>query len=354
MKELIFLSSQPNDLQFVWQLDIQLHNFRKLGLLNKYDYHITVWNNRERAGGKMFAKEWNDLQMKYRATRAKFFFYNDDKNLLNECIKKFGYPSLVRPWVLATHFDAYPELSKKALFYTDQDVLFTRYPTFLDDLKNDDMNYLSETRHYIAASYFDSKEKDVKPDMLEQYKQVDILDRTLQEVGLNRPIAVENELNSGGAQYLMKNIDAQFWRDVFKACIDIKMSLRRTNAQFFENEDKGFQSWCADMWAVLWTLWKRGGQTRCPKEMDFAWATDLIEKLDRVYIFHNAGVTPDSVKHKDKFHKLFYKGVADYVNNVKTPFEHEHDYVSREFCSAFYVDELEEVKEYRALTKNVV
>lgn len=350
----MFLSSQPNDLQFIWQLDIQLHNFRTLGLLAKHDYHITVWNNTKRAGGKMFAKEWMDLQLKYRSTRAKFYFYNEDKGSLSDCIVKFGYPSLVRPWVLSNHFSKYPELKDKAIFYTDQDVLFTKYPHFLDGLKDDDINYLSETRHYIAASYFDSKVRDVKPEMLEQYKTIDPLQMCMNEVGLNRSVADENELNSGGAQYLLKNIDAKFWYDVFKACIDVKGVLRGINAVYFESEDKGFQSWCADMWAVLWNLWKRDAKTLCPPEMNFAWATDLIEKIDQVYLFHNAGVTPDSVKHKDKFHKLFYKGVADYVNNVKTPFEHEHDYVSREFCSAFYVDVIEEVKEYRKLDHKFV
>src|SRR5277367_5674673 len=96
-KELIFLSSQPNDLQFIWQLEIQLHNFLKLGILDKYDYHITVWNNSQRQPPLMFAEEWRDLQYRYRNTRAKFFFYNETKGELVNCIVRFKYPSLVRP-----------------------------------------------------------------------------------------------------------------------------------------------------------------------------------------------------------------------------------------------------------------
>lgn len=294
----------------------------------------------------MFAEEWKDLQIRYRDTRAKFFFYNESQGELVNCIVRYGYPSLVRPWVLANHFAKYPELKDKAIFYTDQDVLFTKFPDFLDKYKDDDINYLSDTRSYISASYFDSKVKDVLEDKLEAYKATDPLQECLNLFNLNRSVADENELNSGGAQYLLKNIDHSFWQGVFKQCIDIKLTLRSVNRRFFESEDKGFQSWCADMWAVLWTLWQRKQQTLCPPEMEFAWATDVIEKLDRVYIYHNAGVTPDSVKHKDKFHRLFYKGKSEYVNNVETPFEHDHDYVSKDFCSSFYVDELYTTREY--------
>jgi hypothetical protein len=94
------------------------------------------------------------------------------------------------------------------------------------------------------------------------------------------------------------------------------------------------------MWAVLWILWADNKETRCPEEMNFAWATDPIEKLDKVYIYHNAGVTPDSIKHKDKFHKLFYKSKIEYVNNLKTPFEDDHSKWSRDFASAYYVDHI--------------
>lgn len=345
MKELIFLTSQPNDIQFLWQIEIQLHNFRKLGLLDKYDYHITVWNNLQRVPFKLFAKEWEELQSKYAdKPRVKFFFYTDEKGNLNNCIKTYGYHSLVRPWVLNQHFKAHPELSSKAIFYTDQDVLFTKYPDFLDKFKDDDINYLSETRHYIAASYFDSKVKDVKEGMLDAYKTIDPLQNCLDQVGIKREVAEKNEMNSGGAQYILKNIDADFWEKVFTACITIKLTLRSINRIYFENEDKGFQSWCADMWAVLWLLWARGAETRCPPEMDFAWATDFIEKIYRVYIYHNAGVSETSIKHKDKFHKLFYKSAHKYVNNQGTPFEDDHSYVSEAFCSLFYVKEMMEAK----------
>ena len=341
----MFLSSQPNDLQFLWQIEIQLHNFKKLGILDKYDYHITVWNNNKRQPPLMFAEEWEDIQIRYaNYPRVKFFFYTETSGELVNCIVRYGYPSLVRPWVLRNHFKDYPELKEKAIFYLDQDVLFTKFPDFLDTLKDDDVTYMSDTRHYIAASYFDSKIKDVLPEKLEVYKTIDPLQECLNNFRLKREIADKNELNSGGAQYILKNIDSDFWHKVFIQCIDIKITLQSINRRFFANEDKGFQSWCADMWAVLWTIWQRGGETACPKQMDFAWATDLIEKIDQVYIFHNAGVTPDSVKHKDKFHKLFYKATARYVNNLATPFQDDHSNVSKDFCSWFYVKELEETR----------
>jgi hypothetical protein len=331
MKELKIVTAQPNDLYFCWQLRVQLHNLRKYGLSDKYT--ALIWHHDDRAGKQVFFDEWNQLINDY--PEAEFVTYQDETGELSRLIKMMNYIPLLRPWLLSKYFKDRPELSDYAILYMDSDVVFTKKPNF-DDLINDQTCYLSDTKSYIAASYFDSKEKDVLPEKLEDYKKIDVLDELMKEFGLDRGDAIFNEDGSGGAQYLLKNIDAEFWQDVFSGCIKVLMNLRSVNRRFFANEDKGFQSWCADMWSILFNLWKMKYNTSCPWEMDFCWATDPIGKWDQVQIYHDAGAT--SRNHDNAV--LFHKREAKYINNISTPFEDDLSDVSKKYCSSKYVEEI--------------
>jgi hypothetical protein len=336
MRELRIITAQPNDLYFNWQLRVQLHNLRKYGLSDKYT--ALVWWHTSRQDGNDFKPYWDALKADF--PEANIVYYADKTGDLLKLIGMFNYIPLLRPWLLERYFRDNPELKDQAILYMDSDVIFTKKPTF-DHLLNDEVCYLSDTKSYISAQYFDSKIKDVLPDMLDNYKKVDILDELMKEFSLSRRTAEENQEGSGGAQYLLKNIDADFWRDVFEGCIKVKMNLGQVNRSFFENEDKGFQSWCADMWSVLFNLWKRGYKTACPPEMDFCWATDPIEKWDKVPFYHDAGAHTREIK---PGHQLFLKRESKYINNQGTPFEDDLSFVSNEYCSLNYVKEIREIQ----------
>ena len=62
----------------------------------------------------------------------------------------------------------------------------------------------------------------------------------------------------------------------------------------------------AMVWAVLWTAWKFGHQTRISKELDFSWGSSKTKEWSECKIMHNAGVVEDDRDTK------FYKG--DYIN----------------------------------------
>lgn len=332
LRQLQIISAQPNDSYFIWQLRVQLSNFRKYGY--SANYRILVFKHNDRDKGEDFADQWRELENDY--PEAKFFYYEDPDKKLLQAIKTYDYIPILRPWLLAKHFKEYPELSKDAILYMDSDVVFTKYLDFTPFLE-DDVCYLSDTRSYINSDYFDSKIKDVLPEKLEEYKAVDCLNTALGMVNLTREVAVANKEGSGGAQYLLKNIDHTFWENVFAGCAKIRTCLRSINRKYFENEDKGFQSWCADMWSVLWNLWARGYQTKCPVEMDFAWATDDISKWDRVYLYHDAGASTKPIK---EGHRLFHKRESRYINNEKMPFYEDLTFVSDEYCSKKYVEEI--------------
>lgn len=343
-KELVFIQCCPIDLYFHWQTEVQLTNFKQYG----YDKlaHVLVFISHDKIH-KGIPSMWRELESKFPDT--KFFYYFDHKNITGTAIRMFEYIPLLRPYCLNLHFQAYPELKDKAIFYHDADIIFTKFLDFTPFL-NDDVCYLSLCARrddpndvgYISSRYFDSKIKDVKPEALELYKTIDVLNICTDMFGINREVAVRNEKGSGGAQYILKNVDHTFWNNVYNGCVTLRLVLQNINEKFFagssrqERENKGFQRWCADMWAILYSLWARDQVTVCPPELDFAWATNEINKLDSTYIMHNAGATPDSGH-------LFFKSAKNLVNNIETPYNYDFWWVSPDYCSIEYVKAIQKV-----------
>jgi len=330
-KELRFICAQPDDTYYTWQVHLWVESLKKLGHSDKAIVLIFIPNFREKN------PKWQQIIDLYPETE--FHFYKD----VDDVSKLLGvYIPMLRPYCLMKYFKEHPDMVNKAVFYCDSDIVF-RDSLDVEKFLDDDICYLSDTNSYINASYFDSKIKDVLPEKLEEYKHRDILTECTALVGITREICEKNNLHSGGAQYLLKNINASFWEKVLKDCVVLRSYLMNVNKQFFENESKGFQSWCADMWAVLWNLWLRDQETKNVPELEFSWASDPITKLDRTAIFHNAGISSDHMFNCP----VFYKGK---YHTGKDPFQDEHLYEvyenkdSAKYCTHHYVTQLIELK----------
>jgi len=331
-KELRFICAQPDDTYYTWQVHLWVESLRQLGHSDKAIVLIFIPSFREKN------PKWQQIIDLYPETE--FHFYKD---IDNEVSQKLGiYIPVLRPFCLKKYFYEHPEMKEKAVFYCDSDILFTD-KFDIEKFIQDDINYLSDTNSYINASYFDSKTKDVLPAKLEEYKTLDILAQLTSLIGIDRATCEKNNLHSGGAQYLLKNIDGQFWEKVQKDCLIIRLYLQSINRQFFKDENSGFQSWCADMWAVLWNLWLREQETKVVPELEFSWASDPITKLDRTTIFHNAGIVGDHmfdcpVFYKGKYHlgldPLKDEHLNDVMENVNT----------KKYCTYFYASKLVELK----------
>jgi hypothetical protein len=331
MKDLKFLCAQPDDTYYTWQVHLWLESLRKIDHSDKATVLIFIPNFREKN------PKWEQVMALY--PESEFVFYKDVDN----ASKLLGiYIPIIRPYVLMKYFNEHPDMVNKAVFYCDSDIVFTeRFD--IEQYIHDDVCYLSDTNSYINASYFDSKIKDVKPEMLEEYKKRDILSEITSLIGITREICEKNNLHSGGAQYLIKNIGGSFWDKVMTDCLLIRTYLSNVNKQFFESEAKGFQSWCADMWAVLWNLWLRDQETKVVPEMEFAWSSDNISKLDRVGILHNAGIVGNTQGDIPTFYKGNY-------HTGNSPFEDPHlykvynDEKSKTLCNHHYVSQLIDIK----------
>jgi hypothetical protein len=126
---------------------------------------------------------------------------------------------------------------------------------------------------------------------------------------LEEELISDNEMNAIGAQYLMKNVDYEYWdrveRDceqLFRQVTDLNNQIKSTDPSYHE-----LQIWCSDMWAVLWGAWRRGWKTNCLPEFEFSWGTSTEDDFHRLNIMHNAGVTSSG-------QNLFYK--AQYMNSL--------------------------------------
>lgn len=274
-----FICAQPAIPYYVWQVEVMINNFISMGIDPK-NIDIVCW----RVDGA--SEQWDKLVDHYKEVR--FSFYNDTRETRN-------YISSIRPNILKQHFLMYPNLEKEAIFYHDCDIAFTK-PINWEQFLDDDKWYGSDCRWYIAHSYIKGKGEDV-------------LDLMCNIAKIPKFLVEKNELNSIGAQYLMKGVNWRYWAEVeedcenmFKQVSELNREKKRENPTYHE-----LQIWCADMWAVLWGAWKSGKETICHPDLEFSWATSTEADWDRLNIFHNAGVTGAEAG-------LFYK--AQFMNKL--------------------------------------
>jgi hypothetical protein len=189
-------------------------------------------------------------------------------------------------------------------------------------LKFSDPSGLAKIVGLESGSYFGVNESDVVNDIMNLYANY----RNIVELDF--------------AKSLTSNVYEGLGINLFKWMDQIY--LQKINKEFFESENKGYQSWCADMWAVLWNIWFREQSTKVIPEMDFAWSTDPIDRLTIATILHNAGVT--SVNHSGW--KAFYKGKY-HTGADPTKDSHLDDVINdmntQKHCNWYYANELKKL-----------
>jgi hypothetical protein len=332
MKDLKFICAQPDDTYYTWQVHMWLESLKEIGQI--HNAIVLVYTPQKR----LFNDKWDQITKLY--PEAEFNFYKDEQGDLSNLIGI--YIPVLRPWLLWKYWSDRPEMSEHAVFYCDSDILWTDKFN-IDEYIQDDVCYLSDTNSYINAQYFDSKVHQVLPEKLEEYKARDVLSEIGSVIGISRQLAEDNNENSGGAQYLLKNVDVSFWSKVMNDCILIRTYLQKINREFFKDENAGYQSWCADMWSVLWNLWVKDQETKVIPEMGFAWGPDPLTKLETHPIYHNAGI----VATEQGGYPCFYKGKYHSGTNPMT--DPHLDVVlnnekSMKHCTGYYAKKLNELK----------
>ena len=331
MSKPIIITAQPDDQYFIWQNHLYIESCLKQGFTQD-QIQILLYKPKNR----QFNNNWNKLKEIY--PDINIFLYED------KGVQQFlgVYIPILRPHILWQHFEVYPELKDKTIIYTDSDILWLDTLN-INHLLLDNINYVSDASSYLNYSYFENKYKQVIPEKLEEAKSVDFLKEVCNIVGVDKKIVIDNNNNTGGVQYILKNIDADFWKKVETDVLKIRLYLQQVNKIYFKNENDGIQSWCADLWAVQFNLWYRNLETKVVKELDFAWATEPIEKLNSCTIFHNAGVTGKYMNDIPYFYKgAYHTGQNPLLDeHLETVIKNEK---SKKYCTWYYTNKLLELK----------
>jgi hypothetical protein len=298
-KEMILISAQPDQTYFHWQVELYLYQFAKHGIQDRC-YALFGYREQPSLAARKIASKFKNV-----------FFYKDER-VIN--IPNFYIPS-VRPHILKQFFAQHPHLGKN-VFYHDSDIFLVKLPKF-EVMLDDDLSYVSDTVSYIGYDYVKGRADAYK----EKYPDADnILDQMCAVAGVSIDLVKENQANSGGAQYLLKGIDAAFWSEVEDVCQKLYTLMKDYEAKY-PLKPSDIQAWTADMWAVLWIYLKRG-QVRLHTELDFSWAVNSISDYYTKNIFHLAGVSQDIAS--DKLYKAVYtnKNIFKEYNKNPTIFDH--------------------------------
>lgn len=316
-ENLIFIQAIPKDNYFKWQIEVQITSFRKFGISDRME--IVIWYPK----GYDIA-DWVPIVNKY--PEVKFFFYMD------EGVDLALYIPQLRPHTLKKHFKMHRErLKNKQFFYHDADIIFNFLPDF-NILCEGDVVWQSNCTSYLDYDYMDRKEKEGN------IPNNEAINKFAEIGGIPIQTIQAYNGNTGGAQTLLKNIDDSFWQDVETQCIEIRKEFMHgqpnsINTKYFSSESAGFQSWCADMWALNFALWKRNISTNVTKDLEFSWATDGIDIYKVKPIYHNAGASGDN---DAVFHKGKWINISPLGKDIPLPPETS--------ASRIYVEAIKDVK----------
>lgn len=305
---LIFITVQPDTNYFHWQVATYLNQFKSLGII-PFCYALFSYNKKPSTQIKDLKKRGYNIVW-YKDTRK------DKKYIPN-----------VRPHILYKFFKQYPHLGKN-VFYHDSDILFYKLPKF-ELLLNDDISYLSDTISYIGCNYinkFGEKYSEKYPDKINKHT---LLEEMCNIVNISSDFVNKNNNNSGGAQYLLKNIHYSYFNIIEDNCNKLYAFFNEFDKKY--PIDPGIQKWTTDMWCLLWEMWKRNKKTMIHEELSFSWGFNKMEDIYKHNIFHLAGVTNENKS--DHFYKAEYINKKILINYSASDF----DYVPRDSASYFYV-----------------
>jgi hypothetical protein len=291
MKDIVFVTAQPDVPYFHWQVKLYTHNFIEKGI-SPNDIHVifsTLGNNKLSQG----AEELKNIGINIHS-------YKDER------VNKRYIPS-IKPFLLYKWLEQYPEYGK-CFFLHDADIIFRELPDF-EKMMNDDICYLSDTIGYIGYDYI--------MDCCRRYESQhptsekgQLLKEMADTIGISVNLIKENQKNSGGGQYIIKNTDYKLWEKIYLDSFTLYNNMLIYQRKFPINPGQ-IQFWTAEMWSVLWNLWLHNFKTKVVNELSFSWATDSVDVYEKHSILHMAGVTDDLKKTK------FYKGEFINIDPIK-------------------------------------
>lgn len=298
-----FIIPFPDSPYYLWQVLVQIMNFRKMGYEQDAVYPVSYF------GGKpsgLLMRLANSPNIK-----AKFHLYPAEER------KDRTYTAANKPWLMGKYFEQFPE--EKGVFnYLDPDVVFTK-PMDFDPFINDDKWYGSSTKGYTGTTYIKSKADQLLVDLC------DIAGVSVEDVEAHNH-------NSIGAQYFIKNCTADFWFEIAaKSTIGYK-HMQATTTTYKKPEDPyPVQAWASEMYFTQYAMIRHGIEPVASDLMQFSGANHHISDWEKKPYFHNAMVPKENGR---DFCKITYQ---------TSPFRKEIN-VSPDSISAKYVELIKETE----------
>lgn len=241
-----YFSSQQDTTYFHWQIETYLRNFERIGIDLSDCYIILLYDSKPSLKALELQQEYSDVN---------FFFYPLEE-------RAYSYIAATKPYGMLKFFESFPYFDEP-IFYHDADIIFTHKLDFSDLLK-DKVCYMSKCLQNNGMSYID----------LEYLRQFNGVIDTMSGI-----VGVKPKEHGGGAQYILKGTNREYWLKVYEDCFKLYKALTESNTKV--------QVWCAEMWATLWNLWYFDLETDLHPLLDFCMSRDPISELKP--IVHNAG-----------------------------------------------------------------
>lgn len=252
-----FLFAQPAKQRFAWELKTAVLSLEEQGVA-KSDIVI------------LFAKE---------DTETVEMFKEYDVHVYEDNRYDDSYIPSIRPYLWWQYLSEDSDREKNTFVYLDSDVVVTDISVFKVAV-NSARWYCSDTTGYINRDY-----------ILGTTNGQSVLDVMENTLSMSDEWLQSENKNSGGAQWVIKNPKAGYWRDVFINSNELYHAIKPL--------DTNLQKWTAEMWAQLWTMYHYGIKPMVSPKLDFDWSTDKLPSKHG--IIHNAGV-------EDENSDLFFKG----------------------------------------------
>lgn len=288
-----FITAQPCEPRFLWELEVLITNIRKT-CLDKHEI-IAIFNDQNPHLMREFQQKYGDQVM------IKIYSDNRDNR---------AYPPTARPYLLWRFLSEDKARENDTYFQLDSDVIFREIPD-IPELSGKKI-IGSDCGGYIDYNYLITRKNGAQ--IVDGFAKI-----------LNVPEDLIRETPGIGAQWIFTNPTADLWWHIWRDSDNLY--------NFLQGIDSDIQKWTAEMWSQLYNFAKYGWEVEISPELAFCMSTDPVELWDSKKILHNAGVVSSNAS------ACFYKG--DYIS--RSPFGDDLSWVRRDKCSRKYVDAIEKV-----------
>lgn len=256
-----FIVPIPDTPYYLWQALVQMTNFRELGYEDDAHYPIVYFGDGPSA---LLLRLWESDDV-----RSFLHAYPDTR-------EDRSYSPSMKPWLMGKFFEQFPDEKHSVYNYLDPDCVFTK-PMDFTPFEADDRWYGSDTRNYTGAQYIRDKGEQLFLDLCEI-------------TGISPELVLQQDANTLGAQYFVKNAGSDFWFDVERKSVIAYQHMVATADQFHPAGHRyPVQAWCAEMYVQQFETIRAGFEPVATELMRFCWANAPRAAWAENPYFHDAG-----------------------------------------------------------------